>query len=321
MLLHITRSIHADVSTVGDLEQLLKTIIEQGATGDTPLLKPVHVDLDIEESLGEPPLERPEVELRPMQELRPPASFTREPARPELEQKLGESVAQHAPAAPPVTGGADPTKPTPEQLAAVELFMSEQVVDDPAGRVPTQELRDAYDEWRHQIDGPELAGPIKFGRAVRELRPDLQKGQLNYGEAKAENTPRYTYWRGITLRPKQTAREPETEDHTPPVVELLPAICASPTKPPRHERRQRAVPVGYNGDRPGREIPRDWAEQIVRPLIAAGWTYRRSNSNGKGKPRVIGPDGQHYALANTPSDWRSLKNTRADLRRMGATAI
>jgi hypothetical protein len=78
----------------------------------------------------------------------------------------------------------------------------------------------------------------------------------------------------------------------------------------------RRYPPGYAGDRPGRELSREYVERVVMPLIQAGWIYHKSNRDGRGKPRLIGPDGQRYSLPNTPTDCRSVKNAQADVRRL-----
>jgi hypothetical protein len=76
----------------------------------------------------------------------------------------------------------------------------------------------------------------------------------------------------------------------------------------------------YVGDRPGREIPKEYREKIVLPLIEEqGWRYYRTGVNGKGKPRLVNPEGKSYSLANTPSDVKGLLFLRGQLRsRLGA---
>ena len=67
-------------------------------------------------------------------------------------------------------------------------------------------------------------------------------------------------------------------------------------------------------DSPGREISREYRDQIVKPLRRRGWRYFKSNPRGRGKPRLISPDGRTYSLPCTPSDHRAVKNALADLR-------
>lgn len=83
------------------------------------------------------------------------------------------------------------------------------------------------------------------------------------------------------------------------------------------EDKQRAG-GGYLAQKPGSEIPREYRDLIQPLLTEHGWKYFKHNTNGKGKPRVVTPDGQTYTLAKTPSDYRGLNNTRARLRQLGA---
>jgi predicted RNA binding protein YcfA (HicA-like mRNA interferase family) len=54
-------------------------------------------------------------------------------------------------------------------------------------------------------------------------------------------------------------------------------------------------------------------DQLIRQLIRQGWSFRRGGKHG----RIIHPDGrQTLTVANSPSDYRSLRNFQRDLRRI-----
>lgn len=56
---------------------------------------------------------------------------------------------------------------------------------------------------------------------------------------------------------------------------------------------------------------------IIRQLEDQGWTVTKSRRNGHWQAKS--PDGQGMAyFPATPSDWRSVANTRARLRMLGA---
>lgn len=62
-------------------------------------------------------------------------------------------------------------------------------------------------------------------------------------------------------------------------------------------------------------IPRPW-RRIAAHAVAAGWTIRRTR---RGHLLWTAPDGTRVVTAGTPSDWRSLRNDLAQLRRAGLT--
>lgn len=55
--------------------------------------------------------------------------------------------------------------------------------------------------------------------------------------------------------------------------------------------------------------------KLMRVLVDQGW---HCGLTKKGHWRCTSPSGALYFMSQTPSDHRSLKNARADLRRMGA---
>lgn len=71
-------------------------------------------------------------------------------------------------------------------------------------------------------------------------------------------------------------------------------------------------------------VHRDY-KPLVKAAEAQGWTLEPSTS-GKGHPRLQPPEGavardgspaRSLTIPGTPSDHRSLMNTRADMRRQG----
>lgn len=56
-------------------------------------------------------------------------------------------------------------------------------------------------------------------------------------------------------------------------------------------------------------------KQLCRSLRKQGWTVERTS---KGHYRAITPAGRKIVMPSTPSDGRSVLNTRALLRRAGA---
>jgi hypothetical protein len=108
---------------------------------------------------------------------------------------------------------------------------------------------------------------------------------------------------------------------TPPAN--TPDTASAPTEAPDLSEFQQPTVTrtrrDYKGDLPGREIPKAYKDEIVKPLIEQGWTYRKANSNGKGKPRIINPQGRVYTLAKTPSDVKGLMFCKTQLKvRLGA---
>lgn len=63
----------------------------------------------------------------------------------------------------------------------------------------------------------------------------------------------------------------------------------------------------------GKEI-----RDIIRQLEAQGWTVSLAKRSGHWK--AMAPDGKGIAyFPKTPSDWRSVANTKSRLRKLGAT--
>ncbi len=53
---------------------------------------------------------------------------------------------------------------------------------------------------------------------------------------------------------------------------------------------------------------------LVRAAIAQGWEL---DDSGKRHPKLRGPDGHVITVPGSLSDWRGVKNLRAQLRRAG----
>lgn len=53
--------------------------------------------------------------------------------------------------------------------------------------------------------------------------------------------------------------------------------------------------------------------QLLRRVDRLGWTIQQGGSHLK----VIGPNGAFVTVPSTPSDWRAIRNCRAQLRRAG----
>lgn len=56
-------------------------------------------------------------------------------------------------------------------------------------------------------------------------------------------------------------------------------------------------------------------EQLLDAVRRQGFAVRLG---GSGHYRVTGPDGRATTVPKTPATWRSLRNSRARLRRIGA---
>lgn len=58
---------------------------------------------------------------------------------------------------------------------------------------------------------------------------------------------------------------------------------------------------------------------IFRELKLKGWIISKTKT-GSGHHRVVAPCGTPMTLPSTPSDWRGLKNAKADIRRIEGRA-
>lgn len=70
------------------------------------------------------------------------------------------------------------------------------------------------------------------------------------------------------------------------------------------------------GDRPGKEIPKEYREIVDHQISAYGWRY---DPTGKGYPKLYPADRtkRPIAVPKTPSDRRGIKNFAAQIRQAG----
>lgn len=228
------------------------------------------------------------------------------PAARSLEAQLGETVAQRARQA----HGGQREHERAEKAAAADLFVSEKVTAGGKGAfVSSPELMAAYEAWRPTIEAPALT-PRDLGMAM------TRAGHTNRRQARAGDpgfgygTPLPNLYFGIALKAAEPAAPAEPE--------VLPEWMTSASADKRKVSDADRIP--YDGPYPGREVPAEFRNKIIMPILKSGkgWTYAKGNANGAGKPRLISPDGRVYSLPNTPSDWRGLRNTMATFRKAGA---
>lgn len=241
----------------------------------------------------------------------PAATTGTAPAPPEspVEKPAGRYAGKHV----------DPA--AAERRAAADLFVAECVTaaDDPADSVTSAQLAEAYDAWRPAIAGPPVHRTI-LGSAMRAA------GYEAHLTTRAEAGPgghRPTRYTGVRLKHAAAAADGDDQEGHPAPGSDLPAEHHAWIPASREACEPASAPTclpvsGYTGKRPGREIPRRWRDELVEPLLEQGWEYRPTNARRRGKPRLLGPDGQWYSLPNTPSEHRGFLNARSQLRRMGA---
>lgn len=70
------------------------------------------------------------------------------------------------------------------------------------------------------------------------------------------------------------------------------------------------------GDRPGKELPKDYRVVALELVDNQGWRYERGRS---GHPKLYSPDRTKspVVLSGTPGDRRDFRNTVAEIRRRG----
>lgn len=232
-------------------------------------------------------------------------------AREDLEGQLAEAVEKATKPSRAHRANAE----ADERNAAADLFVAEMVTADGAAEdayITAPQVMECYEAWRWTIEAPSMHPRILGLAMTRAGHADRRRQATRRDPGFAEG-PLPVLYKGLRLRVPQAQPTPEAEAET----------AAPPTERSSTDRKGRtkvSYPSDYSGDRPGREIPREYREQIVMPLISAGWSYYRNNANGMGKPRMVSPEGKRYSLANTPSDWRGLENAKSHLRRyLGAS--
>jgi predicted RNA binding protein YcfA (HicA-like mRNA interferase family) len=53
-------------------------------------------------------------------------------------------------------------------------------------------------------------------------------------------------------------------------------------------------------------------QQFITALVRAGWQFYRRGKHGK----LVSPEGKLLVVSQSPSDWRTLRNLRAEFRRL-----
>jgi hypothetical protein len=206
-----------------------------------------------------------------------------------------------------------------EKRAAVDLFISECIQRVGGSTVlAVPDAMTAYETWRkrHLADAPALTHPRTLGDRMKVAGFTArlaEKGEGGWTGVKGQYRPTVYVGALLTVEEEDTStdRPATSEEEAPEWMQDPPASL--------ERARARKASAKHEGDQPGREIPRDYREQIVLPLIAQGWTYYKTNGNGAGKPRLVSPDGRRYSLANTPSDHRGLLNAKSHLKtKLGA---
>lgn len=213
-------------------------------------------------------------------------------------------------------------RPNREQLetyrAAFALWFETETTPTAKAAVTEPEILQAYNAWAEEhrdIGADQLS--------VERLRAYVGKlpGATHVRIRKGTGGTQPARWLGVRLgqpKPQQPKVEEPAEEPQPP-VEAPPQV-----KPEEPQPKLRVVVQGDEAyladtDRPGREIPKEYAELVNKILDSGkGWAYRKANPRGQGKPRLYPPAGRPFTLPNTPSDQRGLLNTRAALRRLGA---
>lgn len=196
-----------------------------------------------------------------------------------------------------------------ERQAASELFVSECVehAEGLHAWISSPDLLAAYEAWRPVIGAPPVA--------ARDI--GLAMGRAGYVKRQAHSglDPRWRVGPKPILYLKARLRA-TAATHPAPEPTPEPEQPAAPRPVPRPEDEAEGR-IPYSGPYPGRELASKEMREAVRQLLRQGngWAYARSNGNGSGKPRLIGPDGHTYTLPSTPSDVRAMRNTMATLTR------
>lgn len=252
---------------------------------------------------------------------------------------------------------AKPVKPvepveehTSEVSTAIELFLAERT--EAGDWVSNTDLRAAYEEWRPVLGAPEV-GPIKFGQTLSRLGHPSERRNIGRAQSRGYRGLRL---RAHKESSQESDKEPAQEPPAPPereplhpdaerhardeVSQLLgqlpvgvtrnwtasfiasqasaaPLHSVMPPNPDDIVLEPSEHPPGWD-ELPGRELANTEVRQIATTLVKEqGWGYKRTTT-GRGKPKLRSPQGHSYSLPKTPSDFRTAKNMRADLRRLGA---
>jgi transcriptional regulator with XRE-family HTH domain len=262
------------------------------------------------------------------------------------------AAAAPKPASPPT-----PAAVSGDQAAAIEMFLNDRVEQVLGSWESAENVRAAYEEWRQAIEAPPVAdvtlGTLVVSRGFTRERRTVAGRQLRgYGGLRLREvgggTPAgsgegggASDEEGDVTRPATPTREPLHPDaqryERDRIGEALAAVDANvvtqfiageavhglgPVLEPSSLLPGNIFdapvdqPPGWD-DLPGKELAHREIRAMAATLVKEqGWGYKRPR--GRGKPKLRSPSGQPYVLPSTPGDYRSVKNARAELRRLGA---
>lgn len=180
---------------------------------------------------------------------------------------------------------------------AVVQFLYDETDTTPGARSRLIDVHERYLAWviDHK-DRPHVA--LKsFRGLLDEVGYTMQPGRLD-GDRLMGRPPILVH--GMSLKERAVENTPR-----------LPKVVIREPK----QREKHAL----LGAKPGRELAQQTRE-LIEPLITEqGWTYLPHSGSGRGKPRVISPDGKTFTLPSSPHlSGRTLENTRTFLRSGGA---
>lgn len=196
-------------------------------------------------------------------------------------------------------------KVPPAEVDRIVEWLAEAVEPAVGEHVFSHQLVDRYNEVREKPLHAVAAGRF-LGAVLTEL--GYRKADRDYLDPARGRTKRVAY---LDLRLRPADKADDDAEGAPPPAWLV----------ERHPSEDKHLDKAtYEGKWPGAEIPSDFRNKVIVPVLKAGkgWRYYPCNPNGRGKPRLVSPDGETFTLPNTPSDWRGLRNTAASLKRLGA---
>jgi hypothetical protein len=168
----------------------------------------------------------------------------------------------------------------------------------PGGRVTLDEVHAQYLEWAKAKDRVSMAKDTLRG-LLTEIGLEVKPGRLSTTRGSGR-PPNLVH--GVVLK----GDEPVVEEAKP-----------EPAKKVSVRKKDHKHPLV--GQKPGREVSKQ-IRDLIEPLITEqGWEYQPCNASGRGKPRLITPNGRTLTLPSSPhSSGNSLENTRAFLKGAGA---
>lgn len=177
-------------------------------------------------------------------------------------------------------------------------FLYDCLVTTPGSRTLMTDVYDRYIEWATERKLTVMS-KIMLRDIVRETGIEITPGRLP-GMRNSGKAPLLVCGQAI-----------KADDHKA----RPPAFQAANVKPQPKVRTKHPL----LGDKPGGEIPKQLRELIEPLLTEQGWRYQPNGRAGRGRPRVINPDGFVCTLPSTPHlNGRTLENTRTFLKSKGA---